>query len=45
MDFIPNEMNFNKIFNKFNEFYNDINTIKTKIINEINFILKKFIRK
>ena len=29
------EMNFNKILNKFNVFYNDINESITKIINKL----------
>ena len=35
MYFIPNEMNFNEIIDKFNKFYNDINITKTKIINKM----------
>ena len=35
MYFISNEMNYYKISNKFDEFQNDINIIKIKIINEI----------
>ena len=35
MCFISNEMHFNEIFDKFNEFYNDINVIKIRIVNEM----------
>ena len=35
-----NKINSNEIFNKFDEFHNDINIIKTKITNKTN--LKKF---
>ena len=37
MYIILNEMNFNEIVNKFDGFYNDINIIKIKIINEFFF--------
>ena len=30
-----NEMSFSEILNKFDEFYNDINIIKIRIINEM----------
>ena len=51
MCFIPNEMHFTKIFDKFDEFYNNKNKIKTRIINEFflnlnpNNIYKRFIQK
>ena len=34
--FILNKMHFNKNFVKFDEFNNNINIIKTKIINKMN---------
>ena len=36
---MSNEMNSNIIFNKFDEFYNNINVFKIRIINEINSFL------
>ena len=35
MYFTLNEMNFSKIFNKINEFYDHINIIKKEIINKM----------
>ena len=32
-----NKMNFSEILNKFDEFYNDINVIKIKIVNKMKF--------
>ena len=35
MYYMSKEMNFNKILDKSNEFYNNINVIKIRIINEM----------
>ena len=35
MYFMLNEMNYNEIINKFNEFHNGINIIKIEILNEM----------
>ena len=36
---MSNEMNSNKIFDKFDEFQNDINIIIIKIVNEMKWII------
>ena len=42
MCFTSNKTKLNEIFDKFKEFYNDINVIKIKIINKIFFFKLKF---
>ena len=37
--FRPNKINFSKILNKFDKFYNDANVIKTIMINKIKLLL------
>ena len=39
MYFMLNKINFSKIFDKFDKFYNNINMIKIRIINKINYSL------
>ena len=38
MYFKSTKMNFNKIFNKIDKFYNDIKIIKLKITNKMNLL-------